>query len=325
VLLAFAFPACSLEGLAGGRVDGGGVTDGSTVDGGVPTPGSDAAVGDGGPGCPGCEVLLANEEQPTELAQGGDRLHWIRRGPAGHVVSSELDGRNIEFDGDVSIDEGHDLVAFEIEAFALDASGRLSRYLSASTCTDAGGVVRLARFGGEMLIAKTNALFRGDCGERTLLASIPAVIAVAGDPPYAWFARSDGTIERCDASGSACESSRGVLASGQGRVTQLAHDDARVVWATEQGEVRSRAKTAIGATGDADVLASGVNVKALASFGGDVYFTDVEGGTIRRVPAGSTTPIVFASGLARPWGLLVTPPYVYVAESGAGRILRMPR
>lgn len=312
--------ACSLSGLSGGATadaDGGGGTEA----------GSDATSDRvEGPACPGCEVIVSGEDHPTEILVVGDKLFWIRSSPSGHVVSSRSDGTSVSFEDDFPIAEGHDLIVSGNEPYALSADGEMKRYLSYSTCEDAKGIRRLASFGDAILEAKPAALVRGDCGGSTTLVD-ESVTAVAGDPPYAWFANAGGSIVRCDASSTQCTASRSVLADGQAEVTTLARDDTRVYWVASGSppEIRSRLKSSVGTTGPVDVVARSTQPKTLAPAGANVYWTDIEDGTIVRAPSAGGPATIVARGLSRPWGLALSPTHIYVTESGAGRIVRLPR
>ncbi len=313
---------CSLEGLAGG---------GRPVDPVVPDASTSADGGldlEAGTRCPGCEVIVQNEDRPTELVRHGDRLFWIRAVPAGRVVASDLDGRGVTTEADHVVSTPRDLVASAEAAFALSEDGRLFRFLGRSTCEDAMGIRRLAAFGEELLFAKEVTLARGNCGTNTNIVS-ESVTAVVGDPPYAWYARAGGDIVRCDASAGQCSATRSVLATGQGDVTILAQDDTRVYWVATNGgrvEVRARRKGAIGAPDAPELLGTAMLPKTLLPAGDELYWTDLEQGVVVRASTlGATPPVTIARGLDGPWGLAATNDHVYVTESRAGRIVRMPR
>jgi hypothetical protein len=318
--LGSAFAACSLEGLSGGvrPVDAGpesGAADGSPAD----------AAGDPDPGpCPGCEVLASGEEHPTEIALLADRLFWLRDATLGHVVGSRSDGGDRRFEEDHAIANPHDLIASaREEAYAVASDGTMKRYLVYSTCMNATGVRRLASLGTEFLLVKDNGLYRGDCGGNQLLAT-ESITAVAGDGSFAWYARTTGEIVRCDVSANGCAASRTVLATGQGAVAAIAHDATRVFWIPSgSAEIRSRLKSAAGSPGDAETFATGLQPKALAPTGGEVYWTDIEAGHVVRTRDGTST--VIARGLQQPWGITTDTRWVYFTESGAGQVRRLPR
>jgi hypothetical protein len=71
-----------------------------------------------------------------------------------------------------------------------------------------------------------------------------------------------------------------------------------------------------GSTPPKDIATPPVNVEGIAVDDAFVYFTDLDGGTIRRLPKSGGTPEVIASGQARPWGIAVDRTAVYWAVEG---------
>lgn len=312
-------PGCSLEGLSGGSsardLDAGGSAD---VE-------NDRSFADDAAACAGCEVLVSGEDRPTEITLVDDRLFWLRATNNGFVVRSRVDGTDLVVERDHPIANPHDLIAtVRQEAFAVSSDATLKRYFSYSTCDDAMGVLRLAVFGEGFLVVKSAGLFRGECGGSTLLVA-ESITAVDGDAPFAWYARDSGEIVRCEASAS-CGATRAVLAAGQGPVTTIAHDETRVFWIPAGApEIRSRSKSTAGSAGVPEVTATGAHPQTLAPAGGNVYWTDIEEGTVVRTSVSTKVSTVIARGLSRPWGIVAGPAHLYVTESGAGRILRLPR
>jgi hypothetical protein len=238
-------------------------------------------------------------------------------------VQSDLDGKNPDFEASSS--KVHDLTVSTGGVFAITQDGDLHRYHVSSTCA-VSGVRRLALFtGSDFLMTNATAILQGDCGGASeVLSETPGPAAIAGDDPYVWYARESGEIVRCTLA--TCASTRLVLASGQGPITALVVDALLVFWATSD-ELRARPKDEIGTPGAPITLATGQGLpKTIVPSGGDVYWTNFEGGQIMKAPASGTAPAtVVASGLNRPWGLLVTPTYLIFTESGANRVVRMPR
>src|SRR5262249_39986602 len=158
------------------------------------------------------------------------------------------------------------------------ASGELHRYFSYSTCAPAAEIRRLAPLGDQFLHVVGAGLQLGDCGGAQLIAS-DAITAADGDVSVVsvvWYARANGDIIRCSAS-TTCASTRAVLATGQGAVTTIAHNDTRVFWIAPNGsEIRSRLKSAIGGQGDVDVIATGKHAQAMSVTSTDLYWTDIE-------------------------------------------------
>jgi hypothetical protein len=316
---------CSLDGLSGGvRPSDGGDT--PPIEAGPVGPDAAAADAADAGGCPGCVTLVSGEAHPTELVLGGDRLFWLRSVDVGAVVSSQLDGKDVTFEGEHAIANPHDLVlvAPGPQAFAISADGTMDRYLVFSTCNDSSGVERLASLGDSLVSVKSTGLYSGDCGTSVLQTSESGISAVAGDAPFAWYA-AGGQIIRCDVSATRCNATRSVLATGQTGVATLARDDTRVFWISG-GQIHARAKSALGDAGAPDLVASGTHPQALAPAGTDLYWTDLEDGTVVDTAlATSTSSRIVARGLSRPWGIAVDDSFVYVAESAAGRIVRIPR
>src|SRR5262245_7533866 len=62
------------------------------------------------PGCPGCEVIVPNEDNPAELVQRFDSLYWARDSVNPGVVESDLDGKNPTFETTPS--KIHDVTVF---------------------------------------------------------------------------------------------------------------------------------------------------------------------------------------------------------------------
>jgi hypothetical protein len=324
--------ACSLDGLSGGvrpdagAVDGGGDEVATAVDG-------VAESGDPTPTCPSiaCDVLVINEDHPTEMTLVGDRLFWIRESAAGDVVSADLMGGDRKVDPDHRITNAHDLsVVPRGDAYAISADGTFARYVDYSTCVAPSGMLRMTPIGNmNLLFVKTDGLYRGDCGGNNRVSNEAggnAITAVDTDSTNAWYARKNGDIVRCDITANACETSRAVIATGQGAaITTIVHDDSRVYWIAGN-EIRSLKKSVV-VTGTPDVIASSSTPPKALSIASSVtlYFTDIEAGTIHAVDIATKTSSVIAGSLKRPWGITSNTTHVFVAESGNGRILRLRR
>jgi len=281
---------------------------------------------DAGP-CPGCETLAEVQPMPTEIALGGNRLFWLQAVGLGHVVGRRLDRDGIQIETEHPISTPHDLITDSRgDPFVLSADGRMTRHLTYSTCANAEGIDRLASLGGfEFLMVKSAGLFRGDCGGNTLLVA-ETISAADGDAPDAWYARANGDVVRCNVAGSTCEATRSVLASGQAGVTTITHDGSRVFWLLSgSGEIRTRAKSQTGTAGTAEVLATGTGPRGIAAAGGFLYWTDFDAGTLVRTEIATKTSTVMARELVQPWGVVADLTHVYVTESGAGRVRRVPR
>lgn len=288
-----------------------------------------AIIGDASVGCGSCTVVVDDEPTPTELGTLAGRLAWIRSGSGGNVVARDFDGGAIAIGSETPVSFAHDLTIAEGAAHAVGDDGVFRRFLDQSSCTDAEGVMRLAAFsGGEMLVLKAKELSRGGCGGHTVILT-DELVAVAGDPPYAWYARSNGELSRCDATKGSCAASAELLVSGQAEVKALAVGTSRVAWlvATANGaELRAASKVALGTNPTPTTVAVLTELpKVLVTDDDRAYWTESTAGRVRTAPLAGGETTSLADGLDRPWGLLVTARHVYVSESGAGRIVAIPR
>lgn len=313
-----------------------------TSDGGIDAPNSadDAGASDdgasgadsadaSGPGCPACVVLAEQQDMPTELLLVGMQLFWVNVGSNISVPKLlHLDTKVIET-ADTYGPDMHDLVWLAPCPWAIDKTLELNRLFPSNACDAIVDAKRLTTFDTDFIWTNGDSLRRGNCGGTnfTLIGNKTDLQAVLGDTSRVWFSDATGTIASCDPSGSGqCAGSIAQLATGQGAVTLLAADEARVYWSSPgtPSTIRARMKTQ-GAPPAFDIATGQGAPKAIVPRGGDVYWTDADRGTVMKGSATGGTVTALASGLERPWGLAVGPTDVFVAESARGRILRIPR
>jgi hypothetical protein len=289
---------------------------------------------------PDCSVFVAQTESPTELILVNSTLFWVRAGAKGLVVEY-----NFEADGGAPTDTGtptagvHDLAFSVYFPYAISPALGVRRYGIESSCatnvTTPNHLTTLAN--GSLIVADAAGIHRIDCGSAdTQLSAEPAGVKTLarGTGSELWWTRTSGAIVSCDGSSAtlaACTSSQKVLATMSntpGDVDLLAVDDVRVFWSGEIDNATIRTKLKTGAAeAPPTVIATGQAVpKVLAPGGNVLYWTNFEGGTLMRAPStGGEEPTVILTGLNRPWGLVVTSTEIFLAESGAGRILRVKR
>lgn len=272
-------------------------------------------------GCPGCVTVADGQDQPTELVASGETLYFLRTGTAGGVSKVDLDA------GGPPADLGsggllHDLV-YDGYPWAV-ANGALERFEDNSSCpNEPGDVTRLGRYGDKFVVARASSIDHGYCGDAFTTLVTERARAVVGEPPVIWYATQDGDVKRFEEGGQP-----GTVARSQGLVETIAVDTTRIFWAdtSATAQIKTKYKTD---TTDAEptVLAKDQKFpKTIVPEGSRLYWTNLEGGTVMSVAiAGDEDPVVVASDLDRPWGLAVTTQYVYVVESGAGRIRRLQR
>jgi hypothetical protein len=276
---------------------------------------------------PACEIVFEGEDNPTDLVRAFGNLYWINATQGGSVRIASLDGGAPRALSTNTIDNGHHLAVTNTEVFAINGGGRISRFSPPETdCVNSGALIGAAN-GDVLFWADGSEIYRANCMNNVPVLGITAS-ALAGDPPYLWFARPDGYVVRCDPT-SSCATSSAQLTDGQGNVTSLAVDSTRVFWATpgSAGEVRTKPKTQLGSGTAPATLASGQNlVRGILPVGNDLFWVTVEGGTVMKAPVGGgAAATAIAAGLNRPWGIAATNTHVYVTESGAGRIVRIAR
>jgi hypothetical protein len=289
-------------------------------------------------GCPDCVTLADNQDGPTELVLVGETLHWITAGNnESAALRTDIRGGPIEkTEGDFGPGM-HDLVFVPGDpapgSLWVVTGEQIERIFTSSTCfRGPDGVRRLSALGDAFVWIGGDGLSSGRCDgdpANTLLTQRPDLLAVAGDDTRAWFTDSDGSISGCDADPAKCSSTVAKLATEQGLVELVAVDATRVYWATPgpSSSIRARDKSLAGTDGAPIEIASDQGTpKAIVPRGSDLYWTDSDHGTVMKAPAaGGASPTTLASGLDHPCGLAVTPTDIYVVESGAGRIVRIPR
>jgi hypothetical protein len=285
------------------------------------TGGGDGTTASAQIGCPGCVTVAERQDQPTELVAVGDSFYFARGGTTGGISQVELDGGGPPVDMG-SADSPHDLV-YDGYPWAV-SNGAIGRFRLGSSCNNAPeDVARLARYGDKFVIARANAIDHGYCGEGFTTVVPEHARALVGEPPVIWYATQDGDVKRVEEGGEP-----GTVARAQGLVETVAIDTTRIFWAdtSATAQIKTKYKTD---TTDAEpvVLAKDQKFpKTIVAAGSRLYWTNLEGGTVTSVAiAGGEEPTVVASDLDRPWGLAVTTQYIYVVESGAGRIRRLQR
>ncbi len=304
---------------------------------------ADAAVIDGASAAISSGIVIASgQSNPTSIAVDDTNVYWTNDVTAGSIMRAPLTGGIVTVissgqDSPVPLAVGGGVVYWS------NASGDiLNAPTTGASITDPNVTAHLQGTPSSLVVSGSSLWWTDALNGMVHSCDAPAAgcpdginmmyagdtqpTSIAIDTGSVWWlsAWSGGRVEQCTAN--ACTGTSEALVENQTGVHALTIDATNVYWTMPDRVLTASRLIPDGGAAIVTTLASGMaRPWGIAVDATDVYFTNLNGGTVMKVSKSGGDPIVIAANLSSPFGIAVDATNVYFTSSGDGRVLRAPK